>query len=449
MSAPVLHVRRGGAAPLLVAILLASATRAGEPALSPEVSALPPEEQATWIVRSIREPEPPLAEPAPLLAEVGRGVPDHLIGMLRARVVPALGDGKRQTMSIYQRALLRDALDRLGPDVVLPAATRSLKTADEPLASAAFIEVLGLVGTADDLDLVRKRARPLLASDGELPPRLEEAVEDAVADLAASDPETHVRLVRAWRSWPRELLPALLRGVGRARDPRGLPTVTEVVSWHEDLAVLGLSQVRLLGPSADDEVNQETAEVVRELVRAEDLQVARAALLALGELEDVASIPAMIELLGEDSGGLAENALWALRRISGLKLNENRDLWRAWYRQEERWFEEDAPRAIERLRSPLDHQVAAAVREIGNHRLHRHELARELAPVLEHPQATLRALACRALARLGSLTALADLAHALRDAEEEVFQAASRALVVLTGRDLGTDPDDWLALLEG
>ncbi len=426
--------------------ICASSIRAeGEPSvLPPAVAEMSPEDRATWIVRSIRVDPPLLEDPVPLLVEVGYTVPAHLFEMLRARGVPALDEGAEQIISIYQRDLVREALRGMGHDVVLPAAERSLAGDDDPRATATLIEVTGLVGSSEDLDGLRKRASS--STRKELHPRIEEAIEDAIADLAGSDVETHESLLHGWRSWPVELLPAVLRGVGRARDPRGLPFLTEVLSWHDDLAITCMSQFRLVGASASVEVNERAAEVLRELVESDEPHLCRAALLALGELEDTGSIPVMIELLASDSG-MAENALWALRRISRLTLNESPDLWREWFRQEQEWYANEAPRVITNLSSSQPHEVLASIREIGKRRLHRHELARELLPVLANEEARFRALACAALANLGSTSVLSELARALEDAEEEVFNAARNALVSLTGRDLGESPDDWMALV--
>jgi hypothetical protein len=433
--------------PAALLVLLAGAAAASEDSLPAEVAELSAEERSTWLVRSIREDVPPLEDPLPFLVEAGLEVPDHLVGMVVAWKVPAFGAGGVQTMSIYQHELLRRAFVELGPAVMLAAGRRAIEREDTAASRAVNVELLGLLGENGPpaLKEMVRHARKTL--DADLDPRIAEAFEVGVADLVEHHPDVHAAMRARWRSWPHELLAPTLRGVGRARDPRGLPFLGDVMAWYDDLAILCMSQLRLLGPSSSADVNAQIGATVRQFLDPDDPRFCQAAALALGDLEDTTSIPELIDLLASGIDGLAENALWSLRRISGLRLNDRAELWRAWYSQEKAWFENDAPRLFQRLSSPRDQDVAAAIREIGKHRLYRDALAREIVTVLEHDESRFRARACRALALLRSQGAIPDLIEALDDADEEVFLEAHAALIQLVGRDLGRDPDDWRSLL--
>jgi HEAT repeat protein len=122
--------------------------------------------------------------------------------------------------------------------------------------------------------------------------------------------------------------------------------------------------------------------------------------------------------------------------------------WRQWYRTEQGWRSSEAARALADLGGD-ETAAEPAVRSLAQHPLYRHELAPALAPALRHTSAAVRRLACDALARLGSWTAVDALVRALDDADPSVAEAAHAALVRLTGWDQPHRSEAWrLALLE-
>ncbi|PID38236.1 MAG: hypothetical protein CSB49_06605, partial [Proteobacteria bacterium] len=71
------------------------------------------------------------------------------------------------------------------------------------------------------------------------------------------------------------------------------------------------------------------------------------------------------------------------------------------------------------------------------------EILQELREDLGHPQPRPRRAAMEALAALGDVVATPSLIAQLRDEEQEVAEAARRALVLLTKQDCGTGPSAW------
>jgi HEAT repeat protein len=430
----------------LLGVADAEAPGAAQVTLPVEIARLEPAEQCVWLLRSIREPDPPLQDPAPLLAESGRSVVPGLLEILDARRVPAFGEKPPQVMSIYQRKLLHDALWTMGRDAVFPSLGRFRAERRDPAGRRTTIEVLGVLGGVTELDDILRIAQQVLEGE-DVPARFEETLRQALADVLRRVPEAHAATRSAWRAWSPMILPIVLFAVGEARDPAGLDLLADVMSWEPELAELCLAQVRLVGPSRLPDVNGRVVGVASELLDVDKPSLCRASALALGELGATEAIPQLIRLLDEDSYGLSDNAHWALQRITGMRFHNHPSIWSVWYRDEVRWYEREARSVFERLDSPLIHDVAAAVRELSRRTFHREEIARELATVLTHPNPTLRARACGGLARLEAVGVVPQLIAALADRDAVVAEAAHSALIVLTEQDLGRDPEAWRELM--
>ena len=81
-----------------------------------------------------------------------------------------------------------------------------------------------------------------------------------------------------------------------------------------------MCQVRLVGPSSVESVNEAMRVRMRPYLDEDQPGLCRAAIMALTTLEDVDSIGPLIALLGSGDSGLRENAHWALRTLTGLTL---------------------------------------------------------------------------------------------------------------------------------
>jgi hypothetical protein len=445
---------RGALGAAVLSVVLAGAVCAAQedapaaPVLPAEIAGLPPSEQCTWLIRSIRLPEPPFEDPAPLLAGAARTVAGDLLGVLHARRVPAFRDEASQIMSVYQQTLVHDALRLLGREVVLPELTGFRAEHQDLEALSTTIEVWGLLGGVKELDEALWLAETAIDEEtGELPKRVEKTLVPAVADILGRVPEAFFATRSSWHGWPTPILEAVLFALGEARDPRALEMLGDVMAFDRDMRELCLSQVRLVGRSAFADVNQRVVDIASSYLDVEQPSLCRTASLALGELQADEAIPELIQLLDHDEHGLSENAHWALRKITGMRFHNDPGMWTVWYREEMRWFQESARDVYAKLGSRVRHEAMAAIREVSRHTLNRHELARELARVLYHPYTDCRVKACEGLVRLGSTDVLPDLVYALGDREERVAAAAHAALVALTGGDRGPDPRDWEGLL--
>lgn len=105
---------------------------------------------------------------------------------------------------------------------------------------------------------------------------------------------------------------------------RGRTIVRNLLTSHrQDLRLAALQALtrQLEARDADD---------VLDLLRDDSRRIRKQACIAVGRLGSHAALPALVDLLEDPDAGVVANATWALRRISGLKLGPNPELWRTW-----------------------------------------------------------------------------------------------------------------------
>ena len=435
-----------GAALLLAPFLAAPAAAAGDgdrpapDAPAPDVD--PATAEVQRVLRRARDPESPAPEEAALeLAPHARAALPLLLEVLRARQVPEFGEEPPQTLSEPQEAIVLGALAALDRAVVVEGLRRMLEPERLRSARDAALRVLSAVGTAEDLDLLLE----LPLGPGEEVPHevVSTSLSRAVAGVVHRDATALVRLERLWHFHDESLLPAVIRGLGEARDPRSLALLDDVLLRHGDLAPLVMAQVRRIGPSDDSEVNEDLARTLRRHLDPIDPSPCRAACHALAMLRDFEAVPRLIELLVDESPGLRADAHHALRALTHEELRADVALWDAWYARETAWIDERSPAVLSALGSSRDAEVAAAVSELAQRKLFVDQWAWELVPLLRHRSASIRALAARALGSLRSPYVTEALVDTLGDGSEPVREAAAEALRAITGLALPPDAERW------
>lgn len=95
--------------------------------------------------------------------------------------------------------------------------------------------------------------------------------------------------------------------------------------WGDDSKLAALQGLAVFGRSEDGPL------VMDVLSDAVTVAVEKQAALFLGRVKCLAAVPDLIGLLTSDDPGLVANAHWALKRISGLRLNPDPALWNAWW----------------------------------------------------------------------------------------------------------------------
>ena len=141
----------------------------------------------------------------------------------------------------------------------------------------------------------------------------------------------------------------------------------------------------------------------------------------------------LIELLTDEVPSVREAAHAALCCFSGLRLPPDPMLWSEWY---ERITGEDAKRletALSDVESLSLAKLSGRLRELTGLAYYRHRIGEALLPLLERPEAEVRALVCGVLAELRSPGVVPELVTMLSDADESVSEAARSALISITG----------------
>jgi HEAT repeat protein len=393
-------------------------------------------------LRLLRDPShPPIEDLVPSFTAAGRHVPGLLFDVLVQRSVPATGDVPAQRLSVFQRDLVVAGFEQLGRGFVYEALGDDLQDATDVAERRALIEVLGAIGTGDELMRVFDLA---LTAEEESPIRgLEEAFGNAATAILARDERAFQRLERSWRSQREELYSTLLTAVGNSDSPVALEYLAEVILWDEDLASAAMAQIPKLGKSADEHVNEELRMRLRHYLDPEQPGLCGAASLALAELEDLEALPYLIDLLASElaSDGIKRNATWALQKISGLSLPQNARRWNHWYEGELDWMRRGKAKEFRRIMSHDERHVAKGLREIAKHPLVNEEFVHTLRAVLIDRNDDVRVLACQALAVYGDEHVMPWLVDALEDPYPEVRHAAWESLRKLTGLEL--TPLEW------
>lgn len=407
------------------------------PALSaaPEEPRPPSELRAIELLRGLRDPAaPPPEVSGAQLAELGASTLGLLLDVLELRVVPGLErpEGEAlpaQLLSRPQQETVLTAIGLLGRAPLLPLLEGRLVQPGTFAQRRAAIEALGAVAAGGDVDRLLEYAR---SEEADSDPRLFEPLQAAITSTLRRDGRGLRALSRGWRDLSPAVLATVIQGVGAARDARGLSLLLEIHEWAPDQRPLIASQVPLLGPADDPRTNSDLAFALLQQVEEGEPNAANAAILALGCLEDFASVPALVELLDSDSGAQRANAHHALCQLLNKSTRASAPPWRHWYRKEELWVAQRSRSVLEQLRERDPDVVRPALEELGSKRLERHELALAVCPVLQHPSPQIRAQACDVLLGLGSRWAIGDLKLALDDEAQEVRSAAHRALSAIS-----------------
>jgi hypothetical protein len=416
---------------------------------APEEPGYPPKlvHDMVVILRLARDPAAPeRGELGPALGKLGSSAIDPLLDLLELRRVPVIQDGQRpQTLSLYQEEILLAGLRELGEERVLGRFDRRLAEHREKSRRLAALTLFGAFGRRDRMDRMFELAAPV--DDQPLERDVRDRLRGSLGALLAREPLAVPRLTANWRSIHVELLPTVIFTLGDVHDGRGLDLASDAAFVHPDLLPVLAAQVSVIGRSPDRSVNQRATELLRSNVDRAGTQLACALVRALGVLEDEESIQSWIDLLYDESDALRSAAHWSLMHVSQLEYAETPEAWQVWWNAESAWLDEHYEPLLERLGSAESSVVTGALRELANRRVRRHDIAKEIARVLESPRPALRTLACRILGELGSVDVLGELTIALRDEDDEVALAAWRALEHLSGRQLPLESLAWEELV--
>jgi HEAT repeat protein len=407
-----------------------------------------PVESRTWqLLRTLRDPEGPTPEAVGLqLRTLGTGVLDPLMAVLQERQVPAPEQegGPLQVLSEAQTEAVLLALAGFERRVAMPYWTSRFGNSIDTDACEPALLALGGFGRAEDLKLIWTLA--LGKENEEYSKALRINFREATASILRRDPRGFARILHSWPKLSETLLDDVILAIGQSGDSRGLKTLSDVLMWSPQHARLIASQIPLIGPANKEGPNQAIAIALAPNLASEAKEDIQAVALALAVLESFEPVPELIRLLEDPRPGINDSAHFALVSLTGNELAGRKDLWENWYARELSWSRNDRAMTIRRLRSGTNADLHNTLREISKYRLHRHELAQSISPLLAHPSESVRLTTARVLADLGSRWVGNKLVLALSDHSEAVRAAAHAALMKITGLEMGEEPDSWLEI---
>jgi len=238
----------------------------------------------------------------------------------------------------------------------------------------------------------------------------------------ADDADSYSLVARALGDFPDDDRARVISAVARADSERGMTLLGGLVGRYPNV---NLSILAGLSGMTSRPVDSMLVENIRPLLSDESGNLRREAISALGNLHDADSVDEFIALLGGEHAGVAGNAHWALRRLSGLKLPRDPLRWKMWLTAERSWWEAEGSRLQNALDQGDEALILRALHEASLHPLFQEEFADligEYADALD-PKVKAAAKLAQSLLGLGggprraagSSAALASLRPASRD----------------------------------
>jgi HEAT repeat protein len=277
-------------------------------------------------------------------------------------------------------------------------------------------------------------------------PEVERAFEHALGELLDRRPQLCESVAGQMREADPSLLLPLVRQLARPRTPRQLELLADQLGRVPGADALLLGEIERAASGATLSVARRVRPRVRSLLGSADPLTCLAACRAVAALEDPEAVEALIVLLGSDHQALQAAALGSLERLTQRRLGPEAEPWSDWYAAEIAWWSGDAQRELLAVRRRVPRELAPAVMGLARGGLFREEIAPALTPLLRHRDPDVARLTASVLSTLGTRAALPALADVLAHADPAVAEGAHKALRRITGRDLGPDPDAWLAL---
>ena len=378
------------------------------------------------------------------LSGLERPVASDILALLQEGVLPAERDGEGQVLTRVQELFLQQALR------ARPSETRAVLTAlshDPRLGSderVTALGVLGEIGRRHDLDLAIR----LGAARGRAPePATLAAFEGAVGRVLRRDPAAADELSGLLSTCPGPLVYPLVRTVAAGEPAPAARALADALGEAPSLDALLLLELGRVLESAPEVADERTGLTARSYLVRSDADLVLLAVQVTARMRDLEAVPTLIELLGSRDAGVRAAADDALKTVTGLSWRADAAAWAEWYRDEAAWWRHESGACASAIAHADPPQAAAAIRELARHRLHPDVSAAHLRSALQRPERTVLVHACQAYAALPPRDVELDpLVALLHSPEDDVRNAAWRALRRLTGHDLPPEHDAWAVL---
>jgi hypothetical protein len=305
----------------------------------------------------------------------------------------------------------------------------------------AALAVLDRAGTARDVALCARLAAPL--EPGALVPRARRTeFERTLLAIAARDVGTGAALRGVFRELEPSLLAPAVRCIAAGSPAEAIELLASLLDRVAAIDGLLLVEIARVGALVPRPIAGQVLAAVRPSLGSNDVNEVLLAARALGGLDDFDAVPRLIVLLEANDERIREAADEALQRMTGRTFRSSARAWGTWYSAELEWWQ-GADRTLAQVKHADPAVALAALHQISGHRIHRHEIARAVATVLERPERELGLVACSILRSLASRAAVPALVRALAHGDADVAAAALKALRTLTGSSYAADDPAW------
>ena len=248
-----------------------------------------------------------------------------------------------ETLDAKDEEILVAALRRFRRSELLGPIARTLEGTQRPDARLDCLELLGAVGEGRDFSLLCqaiRRADPEEDPD----PDLARAFRGSVCAILRRDVTAFPAVRALLHSESAAIRYRLVGALADTQSPSALEILSAALGAHPEEDAELLTEIARMAASIDLPVDGRVPPSLRLYLHGDDPNLARAAALALGRMEDSDSIPDLVDLLRHPDKDLARAAHEALQSIAGADLLPDPERWRGWLRSEAAWFAQVAPR---------------------------------------------------------------------------------------------------------
>jgi len=303
------------------------------------------------------------------------------------------------------------------------------RAALEPQRIGPALLVLREAGSARDFTRCLELAGP---GDGEGAPQLVAAL----AGICAREPAACELALTSARSAEPGATEAIVRGLAEAHSTPAARALARLSLQRPEFSCVAFSALLAEAEHLPRPVDADLLALLRGELAREDHPAAQELLLLAGRLEDDESVPLLLKRLAGARADQGANALWSLRRITGLSLGPDAAAWSQWFKEEQQWWKERAPAVLQLLRGDDLAAQRRALGELGQRYWHRQQVADELVEYLARARSEGARMACGLLGGLGCPSALPALQARLEDENRGVQASARAAVARLTGKKI-------------
>lgn len=304
------------------------------------------------------------------------------------------------------------------------------------------IHTLGILGAlAPQMEF--QRIADVASMDGRLPRSLQGAYQSSVTAYFRRFPGESASLRAHVTGLPEDLVAPLLWAAvecGGHLSLKGVAGALGAVPEADPLVALCAARIAGHCPKP---VPEEAAVPLRRALTSLDGNVRVEGARALGKLDDVGSLPALIEALKDPEFRVRKAAHVALEALSKERHPPSYEIWNHWHRTTNRWRVDRMPNLLGELRSGDPGRSSRALLELSRYRVYRHGIVGAVIECSRTGDEHTAVVAASALGHFGTVEAARQLAELLSHRSLKVKQAAYAGLRRVTGEDHGEDLDAW------